>query len=54
MPGCAERAIRLEGDDVIPVGRAIRYALKHREGLTLFLTDPRLPVDNSEAHEHQA
>lgn len=30
-------------------GKAVRYLLKHWEGLTLFLEDPRIPLDNNAA-----
>ena len=30
-------------------GKAIRYLLKHWGGLTLFLEDPRIPLDNNAA-----
>src|SRR6202000_2186235 len=28
-------------------GKALRYYLEHYEGLTLFLTDPEIPIDNN-------
>jgi hypothetical protein len=30
-------------------GKAVRYLLKHWDGLTLFLEDPRIPLDNNAA-----
>lgn len=30
-----------------PIGEAIRYALAQWKALTLFLTDPHLPIDNN-------
>jgi transposase len=30
-----------------PIGEAIRYALGQWDALTLFLTDPHLPIDNN-------
>ncbi len=30
-------------------GKAVRYMLKHWDGLTLFLEDPRIPLDNNAA-----
>ena len=32
-----------------PFGKAVRYLLKHWDGLTMFLQDPRIPLDNNAA-----
>lgn len=32
-----------------PFGKAVRYMLKHWNGLTLFLKDPQIPLDNNAA-----
>ena len=44
-----DRAYELGGLRRSTFGKALRYLLKYWEGLTLFLDDPRIPLDNNAA-----